>query len=171
MTLEFHATTWGRNERLSNDHPKITRFGEFTLFWVAKNLASKKKKTEGISKHPPTFCRLRSQNLGIKNSQPEGEVTGDDFDTHVKESRLNIYVSFLEKKTRYLKQPQILVLFLLQPFSWCFKTSCFKKTKKLKKAPPGIKNHRIFSVFFQIRKNLHPSPSASLDLLTILRVQ
>lgn len=87
----------GRNERLSNDHPKITRFGEFTLFWVAKNLASGKKNGRKFKKSP-TFCRLRSQNLGIKNSQPEGEVTGDDFDTHVKESRLNIYVSFLEKK-------------------------------------------------------------------------
>lgn len=73
------------------------------FFGWQKTWLPKKKKTEGISKHPPTFCRLRSQNLGIKNSQPEGEVTGDDFDTHVKESRLNIYVSFLEKKTRYLK--------------------------------------------------------------------
>ena len=146
----------GRNERLSNDHPKNHPVQCIIFFWWQKTWLPEKK-TEGISKIPH-FLSFAIPEFGDKKLSTWGWSNRWWFGHPRQRIQVEHLCFFLEKKTRYLKQPQILVLFLLQPFSCCFKTSSFKKTKK-KKAPPSIKsNHPQVSVFFFRFGKMNPSP-------------
>ena len=160
----FPQISWteGRNERYEMIIQKSLSSVNCS-FWGAKNLASAKEIPNEFQKSTTfsRFCDPRS--LGKKHTlNLEVQKTGDDFDTHVKESRLNMYVFW--KKTVWHQKKHVwnnrtfYCCFLLQSKKyWCFKTNVSKKT--------FLPQHQII-IFFRLETNepLAPKNGATTGL-------
>lgn len=141
--------------------PKITQVSDCQCIFLGGG-GKKPDKTEGNSKNPPTFCRLRSQNLGKKETL---NLRGDKIRWWYRHPRQRIQVEHLcfffgkKKLENWNNSANPSVVFASTIFL-VVQNIMFQKTpkKKDKKLPPASKITRKFQFFFQIRKNLHPSP-------------